>query len=515
MFHDQQVARQASLRWLLAVTLLPAGCGRQEPAILPSTSSTTAAPQLATDIHKFCSVCHAFPPPDTFPRSAWNYEVEQAYRFFNLANMPLNPPPFPEVVRYFEERAPVEFPEVKFERAAGPAPVSFARTGFAAPPHKESPAVSNVNLVHLFDKDRFDILACDMRQGRVMVLSPYAAAPSWKVLAEVPNPAHAEVVDLDKDGIPDIIVANLGSFRPTDSRKGSVVWLRGGRDGKYTPITLFDGVGRVADVQAADFNGDGKIDLIVAAFGWNETGEIYYLENKTEDWSKPRFEPHQVDDRHGTIHVPVADLNGDGKPDFVALISQEHETIVAFLNDGAGHFTPTPLYAAPHPGYGSSGIQLVDLNGDGRLDILYTNGDTLDKPYLLKPYHGIQWLENKGNLHFEHHPLVPMYGVHRAVAADFDGDGMLDILAVSFLMEEGFPQRKEKDLDAVILLHQVAPGKFERHTLETRTCDHVSCAAGDIFHTGRVDFVTGNFVTGKDADSVTVWKNRTPSKRPR
>ena len=49
-----------------------------------------------------------------------------------------------------------------------------------------------------------------------MVLSPYETAPAWKVLAQVPNPAHAEVIDLDGDGILDIVVACLGSFGPTD-----------------------------------------------------------------------------------------------------------------------------------------------------------------------------------------------------------------------------------------------------------------------------------------------------------
>src|SRR5262249_49360710 len=147
--------------------------------------------------------------------------------------------------------------------------------------------------------------------------------------------------------------------------------------------------------------------LIVGSFGWNTIGEIYYLENQTTDWSKPRFEPRVLDKRHGCIHVPVTDLNDDGRPDFVALLAQEHETVVAFLNrgtDSEGHvqFDKKELYSAPHPAYGSSGIQLVDLNSDGKVDVLYTNGDTLDDPFLLKPYHGIQWLENKGNLRFEH-----------------------------------------------------------------------------------------------------------------
>ena len=52
----------------------------------------------------------------------------------------------------------------------------------------------------------------------------------------------------------------------------------------------------------------------------------------------------------------------------------------------------------------------MDLDGDGKLDVLYTNGDILDEPYLFKPYHGIRWLRNKGGLEFEHRPLTPMYG---------------------------------------------------------------------------------------------------------
>src|SRR5262249_45312294 len=286
---------------------------------------------------------------------------------------------------------------------------------------------------------------------------------------------------LDGDGVKDILVANLGSPEPTDQRTGSVVWLRGGRDGRFTPVTLLEGVGRVADVQAADFRGVGKLDLGVAAFGWRETGEGIYLDNHTTDWSRPVFVPRVLDDRHGAIHVPVGDLNGDGRPDFVALISQEHEAIVAFLNEGGGRFRKETIYTGPHPAYGSTGIQLVDLNGDGKLDVLYTNGDSIDKPHVLKPYHGVQWLENRGRFPFTPHGLAPLYGAHRAVAADFRGCGKLDIVAVSFLPANAFPQRSPRGLDAVIYLEQTEPGRFVRHALETASCDHVTCAAGDVF----------------------------------
>ena len=124
--------------------------------------------------------------------------------------------------------------------------------------------------------------------------------------------------------------------------------------------------------------------------------------------------PHIVDKRHGAIHVPVCDLNGDGKPDFVALISQEHETIEAFLNEGDGRFRKETIYTGPHPAFSSSGIQLVDLNGDGRLDVLYTNGDSLDSEYL-KPYHGVHWLENRGTFPFVQHSLTTMAGVELVI----------------------------------------------------------------------------------------------------
>jgi hypothetical protein len=505
---------------LLAGSLLVltwAGCNRNGTEIVPPPVTPTSTKDLPQRVNVFCGACHADPPPDTFPRSAWKYEIERMYMFFAQSGRPLMPPPIEEVVKYYEERAPLELPPLVIHPADHRLPVSFVRVDypvFAGPPNVSPPYISNVNLVHLFDPKRLDVLACDMHGGAVMVLQPYLPKPAWRLLYGTGgdkefNPAHTEVVDLDKDGIPDILVANLGSYLPTDRRCGSVLWMRGLGEGRFAPpVTLLKGKGRVADVQAADINGDGKLDLIVASFGWNTVGEVCYLENQTTDWTKPRFTVHVLDERHGAIHVPIIDLNGDGKPDFIALFSQENEIIVAFLNEGGGRFRKQTLFQAAHPGYGSSGTQLADLNGDGKIDILYTNGDVLDQPYMLKPYHSVQWLENKGNLTFQHHPLTPMYGVHRAVAADLDGDGDLDIVATSFLPVEHFPERKTQQLDSIVVLEQTAPGVFAYHSLEKESCDHVTCAVGDVFGTGRQDIVTGTFSTVPIDHSITIWKNQ-------
>jgi hypothetical protein len=514
-------------RWLLAaavavslvlvgvgvVASLPSGRDVPPPARPPADP-----PDIDLQVHAFCGgACHAYPPPDTFPRRHWRTEVQQGFRFYSQSGLALQAPPLESVVRYYEQRAPEELAVPTWKRAARPPGARFERRSYPGPQVEGPFAVSNVNLVRLRAPGKgkspaegpptLDVLACDMQHGLVMLLRPDEPAPAWKVLARGGHPAHTQVVDLDGDGLPDILVADLGSFPPTDRRCGRVVWLRGRPDGSFEPHTLLDKVGRVADVRAADFRGVGKLDLVVGVFGWQHAGGLLYLENQTTRPDQPKFVPRTLDPRHGVIHVPVADLNGDGKPDFVALIAQEHETVVAFLNEGGGKFRPKTLYRAPHPGYGSSGIQLVDLDGDGQLDVLYTNGDVLDEPYLLKPYHGVQWLQNKGGLRFEHHALTPLYGVHSARAGDVCGRGRQDVVAVSFLPADKFPARAKRKADAVVLLEQTAPGVFERHSLAAVDCDHVTCAVGDVYGTGRRDIVVGNFGSAATAHPVTIWKN--------
>lgn len=462
-------------------------------------------------IHDFCTRCHAYPSPDSFPRSAWRAEVEQAFRFAGEAGLGPAAPPSEEVVRYFETRSPEQLPLPELPTDSARHPVRFEKVVARLSGPDPRRIVTCVKPAALGGTGR--LLACDARTHQVLVADPGGGEADWRAIGTGSYPARVTAADLDRDGVPDVLVSNMGIHFPSDDPAGSVVWLRGRRDGGYDPpVTLLSGVGRVTDVQPLDADGDGDTDLVVAVFGWRKAGEVLLLRNVTTDWADPRFEPEVVDKRHGALEVPVADLNGDGKPDFVAVFGQEHEQVVAFLNDGGGRFRPVTLYAAPLPSYGSSGIQLVDMDGDGDLDILYPNGDTLDPPPVLKPYHGVQWLENVGGERpFTPHRVGFLPGVMAAVAADFDGDGDVDIAAVTYLPESTFPDREARGLPAVVLYERTGPGTFAPHVLERGSCDHLSCAAvvlpGDRLPSLIVS--TGCFLNkARPLPAWTVWRNR-------
>ena len=173
---------------------------------------------------------------------------------------------------YFSASAPLSLPKPD----AWPAPttrLAFERRTLAPPGAPPAPAVSNVELLDLDGDSRLELVVCDMRHGMVLLGRPYDPAAGLTLLAQVPNPDHATLVDLDRDGLKDLIISDLGEFFPWDHGKGGLVWLRGQKDGTYQKFGI-GGLPRVADVEAADFDNDGDLDLVVAAFGYRETGQI-------------------------------------------------------------------------------------------------------------------------------------------------------------------------------------------------------------------------------------------------
>jgi hypothetical protein len=277
------------------------------------------------------------------------------------------------------------------------------------------------------------------------------------------------------------------------------VWLRGLGNGRYAPFGIA-GLPRIAGVEAADFDGDGDMDLLVSAFGYRKTGGVLIFENKTTDWSHPAFVPITVDARPGAVRALPVDLDRDGRMDFVAVISQEHEVVVAYHNEGGLTFRPVVLYRAPHPNWGSSGLSMADLDGDGDVDILLSNGDTFDDS-LLKPYHGIAWLENLGGA------LRSRLPDRATVAADLDGDGDLDVIASALVA--GGAGNQDATLPGVVWLEQISRGRFVRHTLKMGFPRHAAIAAGDYNADGVMDLAFGNMATTGPMDAwVELWEGR-------
>jgi hypothetical protein len=459
-----------------------------------------------------CTGCHLLPPADVLPRAAWADSVLRMQRIRDGSEASANPttslpPDFVEALRWYEARAPQAL------AASAGWPVAdaarFARRGLAPPAAPPSPVVSDVQLVDLDGDARLELVVSDMRHGMVLVGRPYHHAGGLTLAGQVPHPSRASVADLDRDGVRDLLVGDLGEFLPRDHDKGAVVWLRGLGQGRFAPFAV-GGLPRVASVEAADLDGDGDLDLLVAAFGYRRTGSLLILENRTTDWTRPAFSPVTIDSRPGAVRAIAADLNDDGKLDVVALVAQEHEEVVAYLRGEGLSFTPTVLWKAPHANWGSSGLALADLDGDEDDDLIVANGDTFDDS-LLKPYHGLGWLERTGRpvaaASFTYRRLADLPGPHNVAAADLDGDGDLDVMASALVAGGGGGE--DERLPAVVWLEQTARRRFERRTLKMGAPRHAALAAGDYDGDGDIDLVTGNMATtGPIAAWVDLWESQ-------
>lgn len=481
---------------------------------------SVAAPEGSADdgsepdrlVRKLCSTCHRLPPPEILPRARWDYQVRKMFEIATGGSeTPIEGyPRIEDAIEYFQRRAPEKLRPIVTTSGKGPGPLKLRRVPLRLDGIDPYPAVASVRMVRFPGSAARDLLVSDMRYGFVLRMRPGSRgrAQVAHLLGRVPHPCRVELTDLDRDGVGDLLVANLGTPTPSDVTQGSVEWLRGIGPDRYRKVTLVSGLGRVADVRSADFDGDGDLDVLVGEFGWRKVGSIFLLENETAEGGesgKLRFRRRLIDPRPGSIHVPVVDLDRDGRPDFIALLSQQFETVVAYLNRGGCRFEERTIFEAPHPNWGSSGIEVVDFDGDGDLDVVYANGDTLDD-MIVKPYHGIQWLENRGSFPFVHHRLLDLYGVHYAKTGDLDGDGDLDIVACTFLPFLSEKVAGAKDVEALIWLEQKRPGVFERWSIESFTCDYPTIDVGDLDGDGDLDIVVGSMTMGKgEEDTLRNW----------
>lgn len=371
-------------------------------------------------------------------------------------------------------------------KSTAPLAVPFTATPVGAP-FEGKPWISHVTIVDL-DRDGLpDILACDDHLQAVVWFrqtSPGQFAENVLVTG-LSAPVHVEAVDIDGDGDLDLLVACMGEIFPNNDKIGSVVILENDGRQRFTPHVVADHIARVTDVRAADFDGDGKLDLAVAQFGYIQ-GEIRWMKN-LGNW---QFESHILLSLAGTVNVCVADMNGDHTPDIVAVVSQQWEEIYLFENDGRGNFTNKRLFGSTNQDFGSSGISLCDLNRDGRPDILYTNGDGFDYAEPGKrPWHGVQWLENLGGSQFRFHRIGDLPGAYSPVGVDLDGDGAMDVVAVS-----GFNDWTNPQSASLVVFHNDGQMNFSLQVLARAPTHLISCAAApNLDGTARPSIITGGF----------------------
>ncbi len=234
------------------------------------------------------------------------------------------------------------------------------------------------------------------------------------------------------------------------------------------------------DAKFVDLNGDGAPDLYVSN-DFEDVDELWWNDGhghfKRADWTAQR----QLS--NSAMGVDVADVNGDGKPDiFVTdMLSNDthklrtqipthtalpkkpgdietelqHQRNTLFLNRGDGTFAEVGMYAGVQASGWSWGTLFMDVDLDGRPDILVANGhlwdimdadvqEALQNRLLSFPWQRLRWqfpplplknvaFRNRGDMTFEDASAKWNFGAdadysHAIAAADLDGDGDLDVV---------------------------------------------------------------------------------------
>ena len=284
----------------------------------------------------------------------------------------------------------------------------------------------------------------------------------------------------DADGDPHGIFTSIGTMRAVNAANGEV------RD-----VNLVEGTSRVLAQDLprpvcslpGDYNKDGLRDWIVCGFG-HDIGSLYLLQQQPDH----TFAKTVLRDVPGAVDAQAGDFNHDGWLDVMVLFAHADEGVWLFENDARGGFDGKNVLRFP-PVYGSSSLQLADVNGDHELDILYTSGDNADYSNILKPYHGVYVFVNQGPGRYKKSYFYHLDGATKAIAADFDDDGDLDISAIAF-----FASLNDQSAHNFVYLEQTGPLKFAPHAPDFQRYGRwISMDAGDVNGDTDLDLVLGNY----------------------
>jgi len=472
-------------------------------------SSGTNFPQDASAVDArvriACMRCHLFPDPQILPRELWRDQIVTMREFVHTLPPEFGGSPIGfslrEAAEWYEAQAPEVYALPRSITRSGPAPIRFRKRNL--PLGSEGiPAVATVGRIEsgqFGDRD-FVLSAVDMLNGSVHLIS---RSKGPLRIGSAGKPVHAAPGDLNGDGLTDLVVSDLGVLALSDEPVGRVFAAVQSPDGSFSFEPIFGGVGRIADARPLDLDLDGDLDVVVASFGWHVSGGIYLLYNETVADGPLKFRSETVVSRAGAVSVvPIPARQPDVGPGFAVAFAQQYELVSAFypvLTRGDEKTTGPPakkrvyeervLYRAPHPNWGMSNLESVDLDGDSDIDFLLAHGDTFDDGFAFKPYQGVMWLENRGDDGYEAHRIGALYGAHRAEAADFDGDGDLDVVAAGFLPQ--VPQPVPEDhmrVDSMIWFER-AGDEWISWSIEVNHPRHTGLTVLDLDSDGRPDIV--------------------------
>jgi hypothetical protein len=230
---------------------------------------------------------------------------------------------------------------------------------------------------------------------------------------------HPALADVDGDGRLDV----AGHLR---KGHGPGVFLQNGKGGWKSASTGLrtPGFSCGVGVDLADLNADGHLDLAVAD---HCQGLFLYLGDGKGTWRLSSSVVRGAE--QGFDDVQVGDLDGDGHADLV-VGGAFRGGVIAFRGDGTGKFKEWPESESglPTAGYASD-VELVDMNGDGRLDVAAAYGGGIVNPPPAPLHRNAIWLSEPSGRYRPATPGLFPEGRHFGISiGDVDGDGRKDFV---------------------------------------------------------------------------------------